>query len=146
MLEFVRLPRSVSFDTSSGHLPVFPDYLAADCMFIDWELIKRCGWGGAPLIISPRSLALRKVRLPLMWKRCHCQATRAPRVVMSAWLLATFCALCCACSAAGFYFDSYCRCRKQIEGAMEKKPQTNVANYFALPAGDVSLHLGVFVR
>lgn len=57
------LPRSIGFDTLSGHLPVFPDYLATDCMFIDWELIK---WG-PPLI--PPSLALQKVRLPLMWKR-----------------------------------------------------------------------------
>lgn len=57
------LPRSVGFDTLSGHLPVFPDYLATDCMFIDWELIKR----GPPLISPP--LPLRKVRLPLMWER-----------------------------------------------------------------------------
>ena len=47
------LPWSAGFDTLSGHLPAFPDYLAERRMFIDWELIKR----RPPLTLPPFSFA-----------------------------------------------------------------------------------------
>lgn len=68
-IEFVPLPRSVGFDTLSGHLPVFPDYLATDCMFIDWELIKR-----GPPLISP-SLPFAKGEASFDVEVILCQAT-----------------------------------------------------------------------
>lgn len=58
------LPRSVGFDTLSGRPPPFPDYSATECMFIDWELIKR----GLVRSLRPRLLCR---RWNFLWCGCH---------------------------------------------------------------------------
>lgn len=104
MLAFVPLPRSAGFDTLSGHLRVFPDYLAEKRVFIDWELIKR----GPPLTLAPFCF-LRKVRAALMWKRYICRGVENAFVVASALLLApSFILRLAHLCVSVFRFDSYC--------------------------------------
>lgn len=78
------MPRSAGFDTLSGHLLAFPDYLAEKRMFIDWELIKR----GPPLTLPPFSFAKGEGCFDV--EAIHLSGVKNTFVVASALLLAPF--------------------------------------------------------
>lgn len=84
LLELAPLPRSTGFDTLSGHSLVFPDYLAEECMFIDWELIKR----GPPLTSPPFSFTKGEARFDV--EAILLSGVKNAFVVASALLLAPF--------------------------------------------------------
>lgn len=92
LVEFVPLPGSAGFDTLSGYLPAFPDYLAEKRMFIDWELIKR----GPPLTLAPFFFAKGEGLFDV--EAIYLSSLKNAFVVASALLL------------AAFRFDSYCHC------------------------------------